>query len=92
MDTASARLEFRVRPERKSRIQHAADLSHVPLSEFARSAVEERAEQVLRAHEATTTVPAAFFDELLAAFDAPARGNAALAAAGVRARSLITRD
>ena len=91
-DTASARLEFRVRPERKSRIEHAAELSHVPVSEFARAAVEERAEQVLREHEATTVVPAAFFDELLAAFDAPAAGNPALAAAGARAHTMLTRS
>ncbi len=46
VETASARLEFRVRPERKSRIQAAADLSHVLLREFTEAAVEERAEQV----------------------------------------------
>lgn len=90
--TASARLEFRVRPEQKSRIEDAAEVVHLPVSEFVRSAVEERAEQVLREHEATTRVPPEFFDDLLAALDKPAKPNDALAAAARRARDLVSRD
>ncbi|MGH3502923.1 MAG: DUF1778 domain-containing protein [Nocardioidaceae bacterium] len=89
---ASARLEFRVRPDRKSLIERAAELAHEPVSEFARTAAEEKAEQVVREHEATTIVPAEFFDELLAALDAPAAPNAALTRAAHRVRQVVIRD
>lgn len=92
MPTASARLEFRVRPDRKSRIERAAEIVHEPVSEFARTAAEEKAERVIREHEATTTVPAAFFDDLLDALDAPPRANAALARAARDARESLRRD
>lgn len=92
MPAASARLEFRVRPERKSRIERAAELVHEPVSEFARAAAEEKAERVIREHEATTTVPAEFFDDLLDALDAAPRANAALVRAAQQARETIIRD
>ena len=92
MPAASARLEFRVRPERKSRIERAAELVHEPVSEFARTAAEEKAERVIREHEATTTVPAEFFDDLLDALDAAPRVNAALGRAAQQARETIIRD
>lgn len=92
MPPASARLEFRVRPERKSRIERAAELVHEPVSEFARTAAEEKAERVIREHEATTTVPAEFFDDLLDALDAAPRANVALARAARQARETIIRD
>lgn len=92
MAGASARLEFRVRPERKSRIERAAELLNEPVSEFARSAAEEKAERVIREYEATTTVPAEFFDDLLEALDAEPQANAALSAAARRARRTVTRD
>jgi uncharacterized protein (DUF1778 family) len=92
MTAASARLEFRVRPDRKSRIERAAGLVHEPVSEFARTAAEEKAERVIREHESTTTVPATFFDDLFAALDAPPHANAALARAAERARATVTRD
>lgn len=92
MPPASARLEFRVRPERKSRIERAAELVHEPVSEFARTAAEEKAERVIREHEATTTVPAEFFDDLLDALDAAPRANVALARAAQQARETISRD
>ena len=92
LTTASARLEFRVRPDRKSMIERAAEFVHEPVSEFARSAAEEKAERVIREHEATTTVPAEFFDDLLDALGAPARPNPRLAKAVARARGLVDRD
>lgn len=92
MPPASARLEFRVRPERKSRIERAAELVHEPVSEFARTAAEEKAERVIREHEATTTVPAEFFDDLLDALDAAPRANVALASAAQQARETIIHD
>ncbi len=85
---ATARLEVRLQPDSKARLERAAELAHVPVSDFVRSAAEERAEQVLREHDAQTTVPAGFFDDLLAALDAPAQANDALARAAERARSV----
>jgi uncharacterized protein (DUF1778 family) len=89
--SATARLEVRVRPDSKARLERAADLSHVPLSDFVRSAAEAQADQVLQEHEQHTRVPAAFFDELLASLDAPAAPNAALVRAAQRARDVVTR-
>lgn len=92
MPAASARLEFRVRPERKSRIERAAELVHEPVSEFVRNAAEEKAERVIREHDATTTVPAEFFDDLLDALDAAPRANAALTRAAQQVRETLSRD
>lgn len=92
MPAASARLEFRVRPERKSRIERAAELVHEPVSEFARTAAEEKAERVIREHEATTTVPFEFFDDLLDALDESPRANQALTRAAQQARETLSRD
>jgi uncharacterized protein (DUF1778 family) len=88
---AVARFEFRLRPAVKERIEQAAALVHQTASDFARAAVEERAEQVLREFALVTNVPSAFFDELLAALDEPARPNAALREAGRQARALRER-
>lgn len=88
----SARLEVRVRPESKARIERAAALARAPVSEFVRSAVEERVERVMVEHEEHTRVPAEFFDALLEALDAPAQPSEALARAARRARAAITRD
>jgi uncharacterized protein (DUF1778 family) len=89
--SATARLEVRVRPEVKARIEHAAELAQVPVSDFVRSAAEERADRVLAEHQTQTRVPADFFDALLDALDAPPRANPALAAAADRARTLLER-
>lgn len=90
MATASARLEVRVRPESKARIEHAAALADVPVSDFVRTAAEERAEEVMAEHDALTRVPADFFDDLLAALDAPSEPSDALARAARRARGAVT--
>ena len=90
--TATARLEFRVAPHDKAVIERAAALVGEPVTAFARTAAEERAERVLAEHEVTTTVPAEFFDELLAALDAPAQPNEALVRAAVRLRENVVRD
>lgn len=91
MKVGSARLEFRLRPDRKSLIERAADLVHEPVSEFARSAAEEKAQRVIDEYEATTTVPPEFFEDLLAALDAPAKPNPALKRAAKRARDVVKR-
>jgi uncharacterized protein (DUF1778 family) len=87
---ATARLEVRVRPEAKAKIALAADLVNLPVSDFVRSAAEDRAEEVLREHESQTRVPAAFFDSLLAALDEPARPSPALRRASRRTRDVVT--
>ncbi len=92
MAVAAARLEFRVRPDRKAVIERAAELVHEPVSEFARTAAEEKADRIIRDHEATTTVPAGCFDDLFDALDAPASPNAALTRVARRARELVSRD
>lgn len=89
---ATARLEFRVSPDHKARIERAAELAGEPVTAFARAAAEERAERVLREHEATTTVPPEFFDELIAALDAPGRANPALTEAAERLHQHVVRD
>ncbi len=92
MSTATARLEFRVSPQEKTRIERAAELSGEQVSSFARTAAEEKADRILREYEATTTVPAEFFDDLIAAFDAPAKANPGLRKAAKRLRATVTRD
>jgi uncharacterized protein (DUF1778 family) len=86
---ASARFEFRLRSEAKQRVEQAAQLVHESASDFARTAVEERAERVLREHALMTIVPTNFFDSLLNALDDPVRPNAALAAAAHRVRRSV---
>lgn len=84
--SANARLEFRLPEESKAQMERAAEIARVPLSDFVRSAAEDRAERVLREHDATVTVPGAFFDDLLDALDAPAKANKNLARAFGRSR------
>jgi len=86
---ATARLEIRVRPDSKTRLERAAALVQISVSEFVRTAAEDRAEQILREHDTQTTVPAEFFDDLLTSLDAPAQPNAALTRAVLRARGLV---
>lgn len=56
-----------------------------------RSAVENRAEQVLRDHDTRSVVLAPIFDDLLTALDAPAQKGDALTRAARRASRLVTR-
>ena len=89
--SASTRFEFRVRPESKQRIEHAANLVHESTSDFVRAAAERRADEVLRKHDAVTVVPADYFDQLLAALDEPPRANPALARAAAKGRRSVQR-
>ncbi len=88
---ASARFEFRLRPEAKRRIEQAAQLVHENTSDFARTAAEERADRVLQEHYLATVVPADFFDQLLEALDQPATPNNTLRKAATRARKVVER-
>ncbi len=86
---ASTRFEFRVRPETKQQIEHAAGLVHESTSDFVRAAAERRAEEVLRDHDVVTVVPADFFDRLISVLDEPPKANAALKRASARARGAV---
>lgn len=86
---ASSRFEFRLSTETKRLIERAADLVGVTASDFARSAVEERVQQVLEQHMFTTVVPPDYYDDLLRALDAPASPNDALTAAAQRAATVV---
>jgi uncharacterized protein (DUF1778 family) len=92
MVTATGRLEFRIAQASKSRIERAAHLTGEHPTAFARAAAEERAERVLREHEATTVVPPEYFDQLIAALDAPPVSNATLTGAFDRLRELRAVD
>jgi uncharacterized protein (DUF1778 family) len=89
---ATTRLEFRIRTDVKRKIEHAAGLVHQSASDFARSAAEARADEVLRQYEVVTPVPGDFFDTLLAELDRPPVVNEPLARAARRLRRTTTRD
>ena len=88
---SSARFEFRLRPDAKRRIERAAEIAHESVSDFARTAVEERADHVLREYDLVTPVPADFFDEMLAALDHPPVANKALRKAARRGQGIVER-
>lgn len=89
--SASSRLEFRIRPESKQRIEHAADLVDESASDFVRAAAERRADEVLLEHDVVTVVPSEFFGQLLSALDEEPRLNPALARAAEKARRVVGR-
>jgi uncharacterized protein (DUF1778 family) len=81
-------LNMRTDPERKRRLQMAADLRHQSLTAFVLEAADERAAQII-ADNRTTPLPAAFFD---AFFDSLApEPTTALVAAGARLRRTVRR-
>jgi uncharacterized protein (DUF1778 family) len=61
----SARIELRAEPEQEERIRTAARLINQSITTFVVTAALERADEVI-ATWSTTTVPAEFFDQLLA--------------------------
>lgn len=89
--SATARLEVRVRPESKARIQRAAKLEGQEVSDFVRGTVEARAERVIAEHDTMTVVPPEFYDELMAALDAPNEPSLALQRAAALARDIVKR-
>jgi uncharacterized protein (DUF1778 family) len=90
MATATSRLEIRVQPDTKSRIERAARLSDVSVSEFVRAALEDAADVVLAEHESSTRVDPAFYDGLIDALDLPARPAPAVTRAARRAATSVT--
>ena len=84
MVVKSDRLEARISPEQRARLEWAASLAGVSLSTFVIDAAVERADEVV-AGEMSTSVSATYFDELVSALDdaekAPTLRNAARRAA-----------
>jgi uncharacterized protein (DUF1778 family) len=80
MAVKSDRLEARVSPEQRARLEWAARLAGTSVSAFVVDAAVERAEEVVTA-QMSTSVPADYFDRLVAALDqadrAPTLANAA---------------
>jgi uncharacterized protein (DUF1778 family) len=72
MATKSERVEARLSPEERERIERAARFEGRSLSSFMVDAAIERAEHVLT-ERTVTVVPADYFDRLVAALDEPDR-------------------
>ncbi|MBK5288927.1 MAG: DUF1778 domain-containing protein [Acidimicrobiia bacterium] len=70
MAVKTERLEARVSPEERARLEWAARVAGTSVSTFVIDAAVDRAE-VLIAAEMSTTVPAAYFESLLEALDEP---------------------
>ena len=70
MAVKSERLEARVSPEERARLEWAARVAGTSVSTFVIDAAVDRAEGLIAA-EMSTTVPAAYFDRLLEALDQP---------------------
>jgi uncharacterized protein (DUF1778 family) len=85
----SERFEFRLSADAKRNIAAAATALGMDASDFAREVLTERADEVLAERELKTVVPASYFDDLLAALDAPAQPNEAMRRALDRARQII---
>lgn len=84
----TGRLVFEVSEEWTVRIAEAAELVDEPLSEFVRTAAQERADAVL-SDTRVTRVPCDYFDRLLAALDEPDEPNVALRAAARRLDDIV---
>ncbi|MFA5785437.1 MAG: DUF1778 domain-containing protein [Actinomycetota bacterium] len=68
MATKTDRVEARLSPRQRKRIDQAAAFEEQSLSSFIVAAAAEKAEQVIAART-TTTVPSDYFDRLLSAID-----------------------
>ena len=84
MAVKTDRVEARVSPEEHARIERAASTAGLSVSAFMVGAAVERADEII-AEATTTTVPADYFDGLLAVLDEPAQAPR-LAQAAKRAR------
>jgi uncharacterized protein (DUF1778 family) len=71
MAAKTDRMETRVSPEERAHIERAASVAGLSASAFIVSAAVDRADDIIAA-ATTTTAPADYFDELLAALDSPA--------------------
>lgn len=84
MAVKTDRMEARVSPEERERIERAAFTAGLSVSAFLVGAAVERADEII-AEATTTAVPAEYFDEMLAALDMPGPAPR-LAKAAKRAR------
>ena len=85
MGAKAERLEARLTSTERKQIEQAAALAGESVSSFVVLAALDRADVLVR-EQASTVVPAAYFDELVASLDRPeeARGLARAAAAARR--------
>ena len=70
MAVKTHRLEARLSPDDRERIEQAASVTGVSVSAFMVDAAVERADEIIAA-ATTTVVPADYFDALLEALDEP---------------------
>ena len=90
MATRTERIEARIDPKVREKIQKAAALEGMSTSAFIVGAAADRADRILgRWH--VTVVSDELFEELLADLDTPPEPNPALARAAARARRIVTR-
>jgi uncharacterized protein (DUF1778 family) len=66
--TRTERIEARLAPDRRDRLQLAASIENVSLSTFVVNAALAHAEEVLATAQ-TTSVPSSYFDDLLQELD-----------------------
>lgn len=85
MSVKTDRVEARLSPDQRRRIEQAAEFAGESMSAFMVSAAVERADELIATHTATV-VPTDYFDQLLAALDEPAETSPRLSAAAKRAR------
>ena len=85
MAVKSDRIEARVSPEQRERIERAAAFFGESMSSFMVAAAVQRADEVIAEH-AATVVPSDYFDRLLAALDEAAEPSPRLTAAAMQAR------
>jgi uncharacterized protein (DUF1778 family) len=70
MAVKTDRIEARLSPDERARIERAASTSGLSVSAFLVSSAVARADEVIAA-ATTTLVPADYFDQLVAALDEP---------------------
>jgi len=85
MAVRTDRVEARVSPDQRERIERAAAFSGESMSTFMVAAAVQRADDVI-ADQSSTVVPADYFDQLLAALDEPAEKAPRLATAAKQSR------
>lgn len=85
MEVKSERIEARVSPDQRHRIEQAALFSGESTSAFMVNAAVERADEVI-ATQTSTVVPADYFEALLAALDDPPQPSPRLTTAAKRTR------
>jgi uncharacterized protein (DUF1778 family) len=89
MAVKTGRLEARLTAAQRSEIERAAMLASESVSSFVVTAAVQRAEAIV-AERASTIIPAAYFDRLVASLDEPDRApRLTRAVRGARRRSRI---